>query len=65
NKFTTIPHGGENKKKGTGLGLAICKAIVEAHNGEIRAESVQGVSTTFYFTLPDGGEFVESEPSGG
>jgi len=50
-KFSTVPSASISKPEGTGLGLAICKAIIEAHDGKIWADSVKGVSTTFNFTL--------------
>jgi len=37
---------------GMGLGLSIAKYLVEAHGGEIRAESPSGSGTTISFTLP-------------
>ncbi|MBN2334451.1 hypothetical protein JXL21_02750 [Candidatus Bathyarchaeota archaeon] len=40
------------KAKGTGLGLAVCKRIIEAHGGEIKAESTVGEGTSFSFRLP-------------
>ncbi len=49
---------------GIGLGLAIVRGMVEVCGGEIRAESEEGVSTTFVFTLPlDNTEFKNRKPT--
>jgi signal transduction histidine kinase len=39
-------------EKSTGLGLVIVRKIVEAHNGEVWANSQIGIGTTFYVRLP-------------
>lgn len=41
--------------KGTGLGLSIVKHAVEAHGGNIHAQSTPGVETVFRITLPPEG----------
>jgi signal transduction histidine kinase len=43
-----------SKAKGTGLGLALCRAIVEAHGGEITATTGRRGGTAFRMWLPNG-----------
>jgi PAS domain S-box-containing protein len=40
------------KTKGTGLGLAITRKIIEAHGGEIRAESAPRKGTSIFVEIP-------------
>ncbi len=57
-RFADMTNSDRSTKGGTGLGLSICKAIVENLGGTIRFDSVEGIGTTFMFTLP---KTVESQ----
>jgi heavy metal sensor kinase len=54
-RFYRVERGAENSKRsGSGLGLSICKALVAAHGGSIRVESIPGDGTSVFVSLPLG-----------
>lgn len=67
--FDRFWQGGDAAHLGCGLGLSICRGIVEASGGKIWVESVEGLGSTFSFTLPrvpaaSPGAGVEVSPRG-
>ncbi|WP_268903975.1 sensor histidine kinase [Corallococcus silvisoli] len=52
--FERFWQAGVKRREGAGLGLAIVKGLVEAHGGQVHAESRAGGGSTFGFTLPAG-----------
>jgi len=51
-------HGREEFGGGVGAGLTIVQKLVQRHGGSVWLDSVVGVGTTFYFTMPCGDEVV-------
>lgn len=50
--FDKFVRGRTSIPAGTGLGLYICKQVVQAHGGDIRADSVEGRGASVHFSLP-------------
>ncbi|MCC6804376.1 MAG: response regulator [Anaerolineae bacterium] len=51
-EFYQVDSSLRRSRPGAGLGLAISKRFVVAHGGQIGVESVEGVGTTVFFSLP-------------
>jgi signal transduction histidine kinase/DNA-binding NarL/FixJ family response regulator len=41
-----------DSRKGAGLGLAIAKGLIEAHGRQLNVESIVGIGSSFWFTVP-------------
>lgn len=52
NCFQQVDSSDSRPKGGLGLGLALCRQIVQQQGGRLWAQSVLGVGSTFFFTLP-------------
>lgn len=51
-RFSQVDGSNTRTHGGTGLGLAICKGLVEAMDGVIGADSVEGKGSVFWFEMP-------------
>lgn len=60
-RFYRVDSSLKRSTAGAGLGLFLCKAIVEAHAGEIWARSEPGKGTTFFIGLP----LEQNQPTAG
>lgn len=51
-RFYRVDKARSRELGGTGLGLAIVKHIIELHKGSVGVESVEGLGSKFWFSLP-------------
>jgi signal transduction histidine kinase len=58
--FYQVDSSSTRQHGGAGLGLSIVRKLIEAHGGEVWAESILGAGTTFHFTLPIANATTES-----
>jgi signal transduction histidine kinase len=58
-RFYRVDKARSRQMGGAGLGLSIVKAIVTAHGGQVRVESVEGRGSRFLVELPFAGKTSE------
>ncbi len=51
-RFAQVDKSTSRHNEGSGIGLALVKALVEMHDGEIHANSIEGQGSEFIITLP-------------
>jgi PAS domain S-box-containing protein len=51
-KFSQVDAGSNRRYQGAGLGLATARQLVETMGGLIDVESIPGISSTFWFSVP-------------
>ena len=62
-RFRRVRDGTTDRVEGTGLGLFLIRQLVQAHGGEIWAESVPEVGSTFHVSLPIEGKADDEQNS--
>jgi signal transduction histidine kinase len=53
--FRQVQGGLSRQYEGIGMGLSIARRLVELHGGQLWLDSIPGVGSTFFFTLPVAG----------